>query len=79
MISNQEQFFVFEETIRAVLLALSRDPLLVGACRDRPFPSVNGMGRHGQTHGAYPPSGVLPFRSTSLSCCLPRPWLHCMH
>ncbi|KAK9832957.1 hypothetical protein WJX74_002801 [Apatococcus lobatus] len=62
MISNQEQFFVFEETIRAVLLAFSRDPLLVGACQERPFPNVNGMGRHGQTHGVYPPSGVLPFR-----------------
>ncbi|KAK9862111.1 hypothetical protein WJX84_010388 [Apatococcus fuscideae] len=62
MISDQEQFFVFEETVRTVLLAFSRDPHLVGACQERPFPSVTGMGRHGQTHGAYPPSGVLPFR-----------------
>ena len=61
-VANSEHFFLFEESLRAVLLAVSRDPDLAEACCHQPFPTLMGTTANGDTRGPYPPSGLLPCR-----------------
>ncbi|KAL0040686.1 hypothetical protein WJX79_001665 [Trebouxia sp. C0005] len=61
-VANSEHFFLFEESLRAVLLAASRDPSLGPSCHHKPFPCLLGKTASGDTQGPYPPSGVLPCR-----------------
>lgn len=61
-VANSEHFFLFEESLRAVLLAVSRDPELGPSCCHKPFPILLGTTAAGTTQGPYPPSGLLPFR-----------------
>ncbi|DBB03987.1 TPA: hypothetical protein ACH3X1_013053 [Trebouxia sp. C0004] len=61
-VANSEHFFLFEESLRAVLLAASRDPSLGPSCHHKPFPCLVGKTASGQTQGPYPPSGLLPCR-----------------
>lgn len=60
--ANSEHYFLFEETLRAVLLAASREPNLGPMCLHTPFPRLLGTDRNGELRGAYPPSGLLPCR-----------------
>ncbi|KAL0056276.1 hypothetical protein WJX82_009498 [Trebouxia sp. C0006] len=61
-VANSEHFFLFEESLRAVLLAASRDPSLGPSCHHKPFPCLLGKTASGETQGAYPSSGLLPCR-----------------
>ena len=61
-VANSEHFFLFEESLRAVLLAVSRDPELGPSCCHKPFPMLLGTAAAGTTQGHYPPSGLLPCR-----------------
>ena len=60
--ANSEHYFLFEETLRAVLLAVSREPQLGPSCLHPPFPRLSGIDKNGDSQGAYPPSGLLPCR-----------------
>lgn len=60
--ANHPFFFVFEEPMRAALLAFLRDPLVAHRCVVPPHPVMAGLGRAREVHGLYPPSGVLPFK-----------------
>lgn len=65
-ICDHAHYFVFEEVMRAVMLAFTRDAAVPSMCassgRCAPHPRLNGMGRGGRDFGTYPPAGVLPFR-----------------
>ena len=61
-VANSEHFFLFEESLRAVLLAVSRDTELGASCCHKPFPTLLGKTAAGDTRGHYPPSGLLPCR-----------------
>ena len=61
-IANSEHFFLFEESLRAVLLAVSRDTELGASCCHKPFPTLLGRTAARETSGRYPPSGLLPCR-----------------
>mmetsp|Transcript_9683 Transcript_9683/g.31537 ORF Transcript_9683/g.31537 Transcript_9683/m.31537 type:complete len:540 (-) Transcript_9683:87-1706(-) len=60
-LSDDDEYFIFEEVLRAAMLAMTRDSAVGPACAVAPFPRLRGMGRKGRSHGSYPPSGVLPF------------------
>lgn len=60
--ANSEHYFLFEEALRAVLLAVSREPQLGPSCLHPPFPHLSGTDKNGDSQGAYPPSGLLPCR-----------------
>lgn len=59
---NSERYFIFEDPILTVLLALTRDPSLSAGAALLPHPLAAGYGRRAECHGLYPPSGLLPFR-----------------
>lgn len=61
-VANSEHFFLFEESLRAVLLAVSRDSELGASCCHKPFPTLLASTEAGDTRGPYPPSGLLPCR-----------------
>lgn len=65
-ICDHAHYFPFEESMRAVMLAFTRDAAVPGLCaatgRCAPHPRLQGMGRGGRSFGSYPPCGVLPFR-----------------
>ena len=61
-VANSEDFFLFEESLRAVLLAVSRDTELGASCCHKPFPTLLGRTAAGDISGHYPPSGLLPCR-----------------
>mmetsp|Transcript_13828 Transcript_13828/g.35745 ORF Transcript_13828/g.35745 Transcript_13828/m.35745 type:complete len:404 (-) Transcript_13828:224-1435(-) len=65
-IAPQEDYFLFEERIRCVLLAFTRDPAVAAMCAVPPHPQLVGMGKGGRRHGTYPPSAVLPFAGLAL-------------
>mmetsp|Transcript_34788 Transcript_34788/g.82505 ORF Transcript_34788/g.82505 Transcript_34788/m.82505 type:complete len:354 (+) Transcript_34788:278-1339(+) len=67
-VATSPDYFLFQEELRAVLLAFTRDPTVSGSCRAEPQPQLVGMGKGGRRHGTYPPSGVLPFAGLSLLC-----------
>lgn len=60
--ANSEHYFLFEEALRAVLLAVSREPRLGPSCLHAPFPRLVGVDGSGDSQGAYPPSSLLPCR-----------------
>lgn len=59
---DQDRFFIFEDQVLSVLLALTRDPALSWGAALQPHPLCAGLGRRNESHGLYPPSGLLPFR-----------------
>lgn len=65
-ICDHAHYFPFEETMRAVMLAFTRDAAVPAMCattgRCAPHPRLDGVGRGGRSFGPYPPCGVLPFR-----------------
>lgn len=61
-VANSEHFFLFEESLRVVLLAVSRDTDLGPSCCHKPFPTLLARTAAGDTRGHYPPSGLLPCR-----------------
>ncbi|KAK3256826.1 hypothetical protein CYMTET_34062 [Cymbomonas tetramitiformis] len=67
-ITDDERYFVFEENLRAVMLAFTRDTEVQGACSCAPHPALHGRGRdrNGANHGPFPPNGVVPFRGLVL-------------
>lgn len=60
-LAGDSQFFLFEETLRCVLLAMSRDASVAAHCSLRPFPRLEGVGAYGDVLSPYPLSGVVPF------------------
>ncbi|GMH35762.1 hypothetical protein BSKO_03630 [Bryopsis sp. KO-2023] len=60
VLSGSQHFFPFEETLRSVLLAFSRDPA-IGQCSSIPSVHFINAGTD-ETDMQYPPSGVLPFK-----------------
>lgn len=60
-LSGHADFFLFEENLRAVLLATSRQPGVAEACLQKPFPSLIGV-TEAAREGTYPPAGLLPSR-----------------
>ena len=60
-LSGHADFFLFEENLRAVLLATSRQPGVAEACLQKPFPSLIGV-TEAAREGPYPPAGLLPSR-----------------
>eukprot|EP00775_Hariotina_reticulata_P005725 gene5725-5965_t len=72
-IASNEQYFVFEEMVRAILLAFSRDP---DACHDAAVPASPRLAAEdGSELKPYPPNGVLPFQGSLASyvspvCCV---------
>ncbi|KAK9823267.1 hypothetical protein WJX72_001466 [[Myrmecia] bisecta] len=63
---DSEHFFLFQEELRAMSLAFTRDPTIAPCCAAPPQPRLEGCGRDGVRHGRYPPSGVLPCRGSVL-------------
>jgi hypothetical protein len=62
-----EQYFLFEEVVEDVLLAMSRDPWFLKALRCPPHsPPVGRSTRNPNVSSVFPISGVLPFRGMSL-------------
>lgn len=64
ILSGSQHFFPFEEVLRSVLLAFSRDPAIGSNCS---IPSENYIPigtLEGDVH--YPPSRVLPFKGLVL-------------
>ena len=60
-LSGHADFFLFEENLRAVLLATSRQPGVAEAWLQKPFPSLIGV-TEAARGGTYPPAGLLPSR-----------------
>mmetsp|Transcript_15557 Transcript_15557/g.38189 ORF Transcript_15557/g.38189 Transcript_15557/m.38189 type:complete len:246 (-) Transcript_15557:819-1556(-) len=64
-ICDHAHYFPFEESMRALLIAFTRDanvPAMCAAHGCAPHPRLSGSGRGGRSFGPYPPAGVLPFR-----------------
>jgi hypothetical protein len=59
-LANSDDFFIFTETIRAAILAFSRDASVAANTAVPVHPRLIGLGKGGQRHGLYPPCGVLP-------------------
>ena len=69
-LADSDDFFLFHDACRAVTLSLSRDASVVQHAAATPHPRLVGVGKGGHKHGAYPPSGVLPFEGM---CALAAP------
>ena len=70
-LSGHADFFLFEENLRAVLLATSRQPGVAEACLQKPFPSLTGV-TEAAREGTYPPAGLLPSRCKGNFACSQR-------
>eukprot|EP00877_Chromochloris_zofingiensis_P003595 jgi/Chrzof1/13236/Cz07g25210.t1 len=58
---DSENYFVFEESLRAIMLAFSRDASIGKACAVQPAPRLAAETKDGKLIRPYPPSGLLPY------------------
>lgn len=64
---DDDNYFVFEETLYTVMKIFSRDPWIKENCSLAPL-CLYGIDQNGKKRTAYPPSSVIPFEGLSLMC-----------
>lgn len=64
--SDDENYFIFNEVIDAVMIAFSRDSQVYDQCKIKPVAPMTMTSSSNITSIPYPPSGVTPFEGISL-------------
>lgn len=66
---DDQQYFVFAEVVAEVVLAFSRDPLVLASARHSAAARFQCVPGDGGGPIPFPPSGQLPFSGLALLCC----------